>query len=220
MTKTNNFGAKVKEGNNLEILKKGREYFLRYEDVYVVRYYCCTDNAVKDEKWVSKGDLKSCEICGKKLFQKKEGKSSHIEDGAKFKQKKHMIFVDRQGDEHHTCYGLEWCFGNIGFKQKENDIYEGEEELFSPPEFGEFLPLMDEEYSGLNKKIVESAKISYETVVEPFMKQWAFTDIDKTNVLQFMSSLERLKGFFNYFDEQAKRKVKQKLYDIIGVHYE
>lgn len=226
MSKTNNFGATLKEGNNLDVLRKAREYFDVHENIYIARYYCCTDNAIKHEKWVSKGELRHCEICNKKLYEEREVSDSlGVDEAKQIKQKKHMVFIDNQGKKHHTCYGIQWCFKNVGFKydkSHKDEDFDGQtdKQLFSPPDFQEFIPVENPNYNGLNKEVFESAKTSYKRIVVPFMNTWTYTSIDKSNVLRFMRDLQTLEQFFNYFDKQSGRKTRQKLYDILGIDYD
>lgn len=223
MPRTTSFGAELKLGNNFNVLKKAREYFMMREDIYISQYYCCTENVVKSEKWISKGDLQRCEICGKKLYQEKEDTNPTFESegGNQIKQKKHMVFTDSEGKDHYTCYGLQWCFKDVGFKyEKSDNDDDDQEELFKPPEFEEFIPLEKQSVNGLDEEVVKSARMSYQSLVIPFMKKWVYTSIDKMNVLRFVEDINLIEEFFKYFEKPATRKIKQKLYDIIGVYYE
>jgi hypothetical protein len=215
MRKTNNFGASVKEGENLSILKKAKTWFRKNQSKEIVQYFYSFEVSGRDQRWIRSSDYKACEICGKKLFRK---------EGSKVYQMKHMIFVDANGKENHTCGGLNWCF-----KRTKADLSEHKEENISllVPDFEEFHDFeknFDHESQEdilFKQSLIQEARLTFDRKVKPFIKKWSYCDIDKTNAYEFFLDLKKIEeDYLIFYDRHASSSFMSKLMNLTGVMYE
>jgi hypothetical protein len=211
MRKTNNFGAAVKEGENLSILKKAKTWFRKNHSKEIIQYFYSFEVSGRDQRWIRSSDYKTCEICGKKLFRK---------EGNKVYQMKHMIFVDSEGKENHTCGGLNWCF-----KRTKADLSEHKEESISllVPDFYEFHDFEKNPSQGseLKESILHEARLTFDKKVKPFIKKWSYCDIDKTNAFEFFLDLKKIEeDYLIFYDKHASSSFMKKLMNLTGVMYE
>lgn len=214
----NSFGAEVKEGESIPLLKRVRQYFQdNYENCYIVKYYCCNDTKTKSKNWVDEKNLKECAICGRNLYEW-DSKSFRGDDEEEYvKQKRHMVLLDSEGKKHNTCFGVKWCFSRVGYKVGEVD--DRVDKIFDAPSFEEFIKI---DQSTVNKDDYpfQSLKKYYYDRVVPFLNDWVYTQITKKNVLDFVSSFYDIEKFLKLFEQPARRKVKGKIYNLIGVKHE
>lgn len=206
------FCSPLKEGTNLEVLNKGKRWFGN-KNIKVVKYLYCSENVSRNKDLLSNRDLKSCCICGTRLYKIDEESRYATGDDKNIKiaQKRHLVFVDNTGKKHYTCYGLNRCFKRIDY-DIDKDI---QEVTFEPPIFENFCgdKTTNNEYANY------SAKEKYGQLVIPFMEKWFYRSIDKRNVIDFIQNYEKINEEFlyRYFKPSDITHFQDKILKLIGV---
>jgi hypothetical protein len=205
MKKLNSFGASVKEGKNLDVLKKVRAWFRSEKNTDIISYYYSFDVSSRDEAWLRASDYKKCEICSRELYKK---------SGSKVSQMKHLIFIDTNGKERYTCGGVNWCLKRAGFTSKVSggiNVQEMDFFSFHGIESGTTLASDDESLKEIEGR--------YNRFVVPFVKKWAYVDVNKMNVLDFYDDLTSLRdSYLIYYEDRASSLVMKKILKLIGVY--
>jgi len=215
----NKFQTELKEGSNLEVLSKARQWFSE-KGVTVERYLFCTSNKGRNKSALDEGDLHECEICGWNLYRMDEESRYNTSADIKIVQKKHLIFIDSCGHKHHTCYGLNRCLERAEFSLDEDAPLRDAE--FNAPTFRE-LARPELNLGQLDEAVRKSIVSAYKSKVVPFLEKWAKQKVDKKNVYEFILSLRVIEDRFLYLYCNSQREVtllKHKILTIIGVEYE
>jgi len=203
------FGVQVQPGTSLKTLNSGQGYF-QSEGISIVRYNFTTDSCKQRRaKTLALGDLKKCTICEQNLYEASAAEEPIV------RQKKMLIFLDASGREYSTCYKLKSCLTRVGFKSGKNHYIE-----YRPPTFMEFLDVSEEELStsAKDRDLMESATVSYERYVVPFISKWVNRALDKSNVLEFVEDHMKLSPHFVYYEEtEEKQAARAKILTMIGV---
>lgn len=215
----NEFGTELAIGNNLELLAKVSRWFLEEKGINIVRYYCCSDTTTRSKEYVKRKDLKKCEICKEKLYTIEQGSDNFLEDDdcTNVTQKKHMVLIDTYGRKHHTCFGINWCFGKTDYEVKE---ISAEDYKIEVPSFGELVDIENVDgQNELSQKIYEQVSGDlYDKYIAPFLKKWTHCEINKQNLNKFLSDWWAIQNnYLIYFEDDASSVFENKLWKIIGI---
>lgn len=221
INRNDGFGGLLKQGKHLETLNKAKRFF-DTKDVHLTRYFFSRETPERVETFVPKELLTDCEICGAKLYKFVEPDQSAWSTSSRLvRHKRHLVFVDHSGKQHKTCYKLNSCLKSVGLANATSEVRSSLKVL----DYWEFLG-MDKEPTPteeVEEFFWRGYSTSYSTKVVPFLFRWYDTEINKTNVIQFVTEFEAmLSEHLLYFGDDAsgiipKAKIKNKILKIIGV---
>lgn len=224
----NAFGTSLKFGDSIEVLAKASDWFEKTLNVKLVKYFFCGEIEERDAHWITDKDLNCCSICKRELYRVKFDVRGD-EPVKKYEQMKHLVFLDSSGGEHYTCYGLNWCLKRVGEEPSQKAVKAlGLNRLLSVPTFEEFhdFSFVDFAYDadGSNvsnySSVIEATRQSYNSRVRPLLAKWMHVEIDKTNVLKFISDWSKISDHLLYYEDRGKTLFLKKLYRFLGIYQE
>lgn len=207
------FGENAKTGKNLELLRKGQRWFAQNKNLKITSYQYVS----KPSNWVSSRLLsddstKSCCICGMKLYNTKVDASNALSVSSK----KHLIFKDVCGSEHHTCHGLNRCFSRVGWDHEQAQESEAELGILT---MDDILPvdtsILDED----GKHHIEIFRDMFEVEILPIILYWRNVPITKDNVMMFVREWDYIidDKLARSIQPAALKEVQRRLLTAMGV---
>lgn len=207
------FLTNLKDGKNLELLTSAKEWFAT-QGFDIVRYKYCIDNPVRNKSSLEDDDLNHCEICDTKLYKIDESSRYNRFSEIRVAHKKHLLFIDSCGNEHMTCYGFNRCLDRVGFNGSDSEP--GGPFEFKPPTLSDFVS-PEINLGEIDKDRRQSVKYEYRRVVVAFLEKWVHLDINKKNVLSFMSDFKFVMTKFVDLYCEDSALFRRKILKIIGV---
>ena len=204
------------KGKNYEVFQKACQFFKQKKNVDLIHYKYHLGGCSKQVGWKSQVKPPRCRICGEKLYKLDNLSRYSPTKTLKVSYKKHMVFVDKTGREHQTCYRTNLCYRRVGF---EHNIHEGtpfKVDSIELPSLEEYLR-GDVGLSGIDAYKIDSAEYSFQNYVHPFLEKWMTNPINKSNVLEFMRDLQLVESKFLVLYCNPVKPLKQRLFEIIGV---
>lgn len=182
------FNTPLVRGNNIQVLSRGRNYFVD-KGINVVDYFFnidCTRQKTVQNLSTHTG-IEVCEICGLKLFKVLDDYQS--DNFIIVSPKRKLVFLDGNGMKHNCCYKQSECFTRAGVV--EIDPVNNNSEIYVPT-FEEFISSKAEQYPSEAIALVLFAKQNYEDSIRPFISYWLHKEIDKTNLILFLNQLSNI----------------------------
>lgn len=208
----NKFRVEIKDGKTIDTLNRGRGFFAS-KNIDIVKYkYSIDSTKTRHYNSVKKTDLKVCEVCGANLFEFDQHEDNDL-NSVMVRQKKMLIYIDDEDKPHHTCYRLNACLRKVGFTATKIPVVI----KTIPRNLVEFANLDIELIGSSDEEFIKSAERSYERYVDPFIMKWAVKDIDKRNVLQFVVDADALENHLIFYEDDAAKSARKKIYKLIGV---
>lgn len=216
----NEFGEKIKDGNNLDVLKKGQRWFASNKELKIIGYgFVSKPSKPRLSKTLSPSSLKCCEICGMELYKYQGDIRESALNETQVIQKKHLIFNDISGGKHFTCHGLNRCFDRVSWNHELSNM--------SPIESGDISveDILPVDLKNATEEELERLALFHEMFdrdILPVIVYWRNTPITRNNVIKFMEEWSYLTTtkLSHWFEDRALNVAEKRLLTAMGVKYE
>jgi hypothetical protein len=208
MNKITSFGNPLKVGKNQDVLRKGSIYFYSQHGTSIKSYMYTRDTSLKrrNSRTLPKSNLECCKVCGAKLYKEHDPDEKGNFD---ISEKKHLVFIDSDGEVHKTCYGLNHCFKLANFDPESVEV-EDQDASFEAIYRGIRFP--DE--NAFHISVLED----FESNVRPFIDKWSGLAVSKLNIMEFISDAERITYHLRFHNEDDASLLLYRIYRCIGVN--